>query len=89
MLVISCMTDRDNIGLCTYMKGCKVPTLVVCDSNEDARELYAAGCTYCVQQVGSCPANARKRARTRAHSHVHVRKQKHSKAHGVLTGAYS
>jgi hypothetical protein len=44
------MTDRDNILLSKYMSMCDVPCMVLCDSNQEAREFYDAGCTYVVQQ---------------------------------------
>jgi len=49
-LVVSCMANRDNVSLCKYMSSSDVATMVVCTSNQEARELYEAGCTYCVQE---------------------------------------
>jgi len=50
-LVISCMSNRfsSNIRLCKYMAGTHIPVVCVCESNEQAEALYAAGCTYAQQ----------------------------------------
>ena len=43
--VISCMSNRfsSNIRLCKYMAGSHIPVVCVCESNEQAEALYAAG----------------------------------------------
>ena len=46
------MPDRlESSGdLCRYLSDTEVPVMIACTSNQDASELYDAGCTYVVQE---------------------------------------
>ena len=38
------------VELCEYMKGSNTPLMVLCSSNNDAKDLYEAGADFVVQQ---------------------------------------
>ena len=57
----ACMYERMNENmyeygistdaLCRFLKDTQVPVIVACTSNQEAKVLYADGCTYVAQQV--------------------------------------
>uniref|UniRef100_A0A7S0ND94 Cation/H+ exchanger transmembrane domain-containing protein n=1 Tax=Hanusia phi TaxID=3032 RepID=A0A7S0ND94_9CRYP len=57
-LVVSCMVDGQEaeVQLAKALKQAGVPFMAVTNSNNEARELYAHGCTYTIQQeyLASC-----------------------------------
>ena len=50
--VVACMPDRfDSCEvLCEYLQHSRVPSMVACNSNQEAKKLYEKRCTYVVQQ---------------------------------------
>jgi len=53
-LVVSCMWNRDQTSLCTYMKPASTPLMLIAENNKAAKELYEKGATFCLQQDFFC-----------------------------------
>ena len=49
-LVIWCSIDRAPDRMCDYFADKKVPFITISNSNQEAKTLYEARCTYVVQQ---------------------------------------
>jgi len=51
-LVVACMPDRLEScdALCEYLKDTQVPVMIVCTSNQNAKQLYDSGASYVVQE---------------------------------------
>lgn len=53
-LVVSCMWNRDQTSLCTYMMPATTPLMLIAQNNKAAKELYEKGATFCLQQDFFC-----------------------------------